>query len=222
MENLKLYNYFRSSTSFRVRIALNIKKLNYEYIPVHLLTDGGDQNKFSYRQLNPAGGVPTLVHDQTTVSQSVAILEYLDEVFPQTYQLLPKNNVDRAAIRQFCQIINSDMHAYNNLKTLKYLDQKLLITSDQKSAWSKHWLSDGLSACENTLKKSNSLYCFGDSVTMADVLLIPQLFTAVRFEIDIKQYPTLFKINENCMLNESFIKAHPFRQIDTPVELKIK
>lgn len=222
MNTIKLYNYFRSSTSFRVRIALELKKLSYEYIPVHLLNNGGEQNSEAYKKLNPMGGVPTLVHGTETIGQSYAILEYLDEAFPETAQLLPKDVKLKAHIRQFCQIINADTHAYSNLKTLKYLEKKLMINEDQKNEWNLHWLNEGLTACEKMLEKFHGKYCFGNTITMADAFLVPQLVTAMRFNVDIKTYPTLFKIYENCMNVEAFIKAHPFRQVDTPDDLRIK
>lgn len=221
MKNLKLYNYFRSSTSFRVRIALNIKNLAYEYIPVHLLNNGGEQNQPAYRTINPMGGVPALVDGSSEpIAQSSAIIEYLDEAFPQTVQLLPKNPHDKAKVREFCQIINADTHAYGNLKTLQYLEQKFAATTEQKNEWVQHWTSQSLTVCEKLLSKSAGKFCFGDQVTAADVFLIPQIITAQRFGLDTTKFSTITKVFNNCMDLESFQKAHPFRQIDTPDELK--
>ena len=221
MENITLYNYFRSSTSYRARIALHLKKLNFEYKPVHLLNNGGEQNSAEYRAINPMGGVPTLVHMGHAIAQSSAIIEYLDEAFPQTYQLLPKDAVTRGHIREFCQIINADTHAYGNLKTLGYLTKNFAMKDDQKSAWLNYWMNEGLSACEKILEKSSGQFCFGDTVTAADVFLVPAVTTAQRFEVDTKKYPNITRVFENCRVEEAFLKAHPFRQVDTPPELKI-
>ncbi len=221
MENITLYNYFRSSTSYRVRIALHLKKINFDYKAIHLLNNGGEQNSEQYRTINPLGGVPTLVHDQTTVAQSSAIIEYLDEAFPQTYQLLPKDVTTRAQIRQFCQIINADTHAYGNLKTLGYLTKNFAMKDDQKSAWLNYWTSEGLTACEKMLEKTSSKFSFGDQITAADAFLIPAVTTAHRFEVDTKKYTNIVRVFENCLKEEAFINAHPFRQIDTPAEFKI-
>lgn len=221
MENITLYNYFRSSTSYRARIALNIKKLHYEYKPVHLINNGGEQNAENYRKLNPMGGVPTLVHNGQVIAQSSAIIEYLDEAFPQTYQLLPREAYARAQVRQFCQIINADTHAYANLKTLQYLEKNYKITAEQKSAWLNYWMHEGLAACEKFLEKTAGKFCFKDQITAADVFLVPGVTTAQRFEIDTKKYPSITRVFENCLKEAAFIQAHPFRQIDTPAELKI-
>jgi maleylacetoacetate isomerase/maleylpyruvate isomerase len=221
MENITLYNYFRSSTSYRARIALHLKKLTFEYKPIHLLNNGGEQNSEAYRKINPMGGVPTLVHNGHSIAQSSAIIEYLDEAFPQSYQLLPKDIVTRAHIREFCQIINADTHAYGNLKTLGYLTKNFSMKDDQKSAWLNYWMHEGLTACEKILEKSSRKFCFGDSPSAADVFLIPAITTAQRFEVDTKIYPNMTRVFDHCLKEEAFLKAHPFRQIDTPAELKI-
>ncbi len=221
MQNITLYNYFRSSTSYRARIALHLKKLTFEYKPVHLLNNGGEQNSDAYRKINPMGGVPTLVHNGHTIAQSAAIIEYLDEAFPQSYQLLPQDTVTRAHIREFCQIINADTHAYGNLKTLSYLTKNFAMKDDQKSAWLNYWTHEGLAACEKILEKSSGQFCFGDTASAADVFLVPAVTTAQRFEVDTKRYSHITRVFDHCLKEEAFIKAHPFRQIDTPTELKI-
>lgn len=222
--SLKLYNYFRSSTSYRVRIALHLKNLSFDYIPVHLLKDGGEQNKSTYRELNPIGGVPTLVHNSLILGQSTAILEYLDENFPYSFQLFPKEPQQKAKVRQFCQIINADTHAYGNLRTLQYLEKNLQATEEQKKTWVQHWITEGLTACERSLSQNHKMkYAFHhNSITAAEVLLIPQIFTAQRFEVDLKPFPQLMRINDECLKIPAFQMAHPFRQIDTPEELRIK
>jgi maleylacetoacetate isomerase len=221
MSDLKLHNYFRSSTSFRVRIALEVKQLPYEYIPVHLLNGGGEQNKPEYRKLNPMGGVPTLVHKDFTLAQSDAIIEYLDEAFPQTHSLFPKNIQQKAKVREFCQIINADIHSYGNLKTLQYLEKNFSATEEVKNKWVQDWFTQGLSACEIILKKSAGIYSFSDTLTTADCFLVPLVFTANRFKVDLTGFKNINKVNENCLKLSSFQKAHPYRQPDTPNELKM-
>lgn len=221
MSHLKLYNYFRSSTSFRVRIALCLKNLDYDYIPVHLLNHGGEQNQPAYRAINPMGGVPSLVDkDLPPIAQSSAIIEYLDEAFPQTYPLLPQNPYQRAKIREFCQIINADTHAYGNLKTLQFLEKNFGASQDKKNEWVQHWINSSLAVCEKILLTSAGKFCFGDQITAADVFLIPQIFTAQRFGVNTDQYPTITKIYNQCMQIDGFQKAHPLKQIDTPEDLK--
>lgn len=221
MENIILYNYFRSSTSYRVRIALNIKNLTYEYKPIHLLNNGGEQNQEAYRKINPVGGVPTLIHNGFILSQSSVIIEYLDEAFPQTYALFPKELKTKSLVKQLCQIINADLHAYSNLKTLQYLEKKLSISGEDRKIWIHYWMQAGLSACEKILSDTADRFCFGSEVTAADLFLTPHMTTAERFEVDIKSFPLAYKVYQNCLSHPAFIKAHPFRQIDTPAELRV-
>lgn len=221
MSDLILYNYFRSSTSYRVRIALEAKGLTYTYKPVHLLHDGGEQNTESYRRLNPAGGVPTLQHGDRVISQSFAILEYLDEAFPQTPALMPADIFLRAKVRQFCEVINADIHPLQNLKVMQYLEKQAHFNAEQKAAWLNKWIINGLTAAEKTLESFAGRYCFGDTITAADAFLIPQLFSCKRFNVDITHFQLLSRINENCLQSEAFQKAHPYRQPDTPDDLRI-
>ncbi|OFZ31811.1 MAG: maleylacetoacetate isomerase [Bdellovibrionales bacterium RIFCSPHIGHO2_01_FULL_40_29] len=220
MKDLILYSYFRSSTSFRVRIALALKDLDYEYRPVHLLNNGGEQNQSPYRQINPIGGVPTLIHNGKTLSQSLVIMEYLDDAFPETYQLFPKSIFQRAKVKQFCENINADMHALGNLKVLQYLESKHGYTQSDKEAWVQHWFHQGFKALETMLAETATDYCFGEVITAADALLIPMMVTAERFKLDLTSYPLAMKIFKNCMQNSAFITAHPIRQPDTPNDLK--
>jgi len=221
MSQLTLYNYFRSSTSYRVRIALALKNLNYTYKPVHLLNSGGEQNAEAYRMLNPAGGVPTLVHNEKVISQSFAIIEYLDEVFANTTALFAQDSFTKAKIRQFCETINADIHPLQNLKVMQFLEKQLQVTHEQKNLWLNKWITEGLASVEKIIKPYAENFCFGSSVTAADLFLIPQLFSSQRFGVDITQFESLCKINENCLLLEAFKKAHPYRQIDTPEDLRI-
>jgi maleylacetoacetate isomerase len=216
MAQLKLYNYFRSSTSYRARIALHLKKLDFEYKPVHLLNNGGEQHSAEYRALNPVGGIPTLIDGDKVISQSFAIIEYLDEAFPQTYQLMPKETYLRAKVRQVCENINADIHPLQNLKVMQYLEKKNQYTQEQKDEWAQKWIKEGFEAAENILKPFAKTYAFGDQVTAADVFIVPQLFSAERFKVDISKYPILFQIGQNCAKLEAFQKAHPMKQVDTP------
>lgn len=221
MENLNLYNYFRSSTSYRARIALELKHLKYTYTPVHLVNNGGEQNSVEYRNLNPIGGVPTLIHDGKTISQSFAIIEYLDEVFPADPSFFSKDSYVKAKIKQACEVINADIHPLQNLKVTNYLERDLKLSAEQKNQWLSKWITEGLAAFEKTISPYAKQYCFGDQISAADIFLIPQLFTATRFNIDFSQFKLLSKINENCLALEAFKKAHPYRQPDTPEELLI-
>lgn len=217
MASIILYNYFRSSTSYRVRLALHMKGLHFEYKPVNLLK--GEQHSTEYRKLNPLGGVPTLVHEGKFIPESFAIMEYLDEVFPLP-ALFPKDPYLKARVRQVCEVINSFMHPMGNLRTLKYMEAHHGYSQEQKDQFVQHWATQGLETLETTLKEFAGTYSFGDQVTMADLFLIPQLLTCTRYKVDISKYPTLVKINENCQKLEAFQKAHPFKQIDTPEEFR--
>jgi maleylacetoacetate isomerase len=217
MAEIKLLNYFRSSTSYRVRIALALKGVSYDYVPVHLLNNGGEQNKPDYRALNPLGGVPTLVHGDFALSQSFAIIEYIDEIFPEIPQLFPKDTRSRAKVREFCQIINADMHSYGNLKTLQYLEKNWQVDAAQKNAFVANFFTQGLQACEAHLQKSSAQYCFGDTITAAECFLVPVLFTAQRFGVPLVNYPLCRSISERCLKLPAFMAAHPQNQTDTPL-----
>lgn len=215
MTELTLYNYFRSSTSYRVRIALYYKNLPFEYKPVHLLNNGGEQFFQDYKNMNPMSEVPTLIHEGLPLSQSMAIIEYLDEVFPSA-PLFPKEVQRRARVRQFCENINSFMHPLSNLKVLQYLEVNHNYKQAEKEIWVQHWLQKGFEAAENLLKKSHGHFCFGDQITAADLFLIPQVFSAQRYKVELGPYPLIQKINEHCLTLDFFKKAHPFRQPDCP------
>jgi maleylacetoacetate isomerase len=218
MSDLVLYNYFRSSASYRVRIALHWKGLAFKYEPIHLLNDGGEQHKPQYRALNPAGEVPTLIHGKRVISQSLAILQYLDEVFTPK-PLFPSEAYQKAQIWQFCEIINCTQ-PLQNLKVLQYLEAQVKISPEMKTDWLNRWVGDCLVTCEKILSAHSGNYCFGDQVSAADVFLIPQLFVVKRFEIDIKPYPNIQKVQKNCESLDAFLRGHPFRQPDTPPELR--
>ncbi len=215
---LKLYNYFRSSPSFRVRIALHLKGLEFEYIPVHLLNNGGEQHSLEYQKINPAREVPALWHEGAIISQSVAIIEYLDEAFPNP-PLYPKEPHMRARVRQLCEIINCT-HPLQNLKVLQFLEKELDVKEPKKIQWLTQWMQTGFQAYEDSVKPTAGQFSVGDQVTAADLFLVPQVLAAKRFNIDTTRYKLISRIDEACSNVEAFRKAHPTRQIDTPPELR--
>ncbi len=219
MKSLVLYNYFRSSTSYRVRIALHYKNLDFKYEPVHLVNNGGEQFRSQYVALNPMAEVPTLIHDRKVIGQSMAIIEYLDEVFPQN-PLFPKDPYVKAQVRQFCENINSFLHPLSNLKVLKKLENECQYDQQKKEAWIQHWSSHGLLALENLVTKTHGTYCFADNLTAADLFLAPALFSANRFNVDLTKYPILNRIDQHLNKLDCFIKAHPYNQPDSPAEVK--
>jgi maleylacetoacetate isomerase len=221
MASLTLYNYFRSSTSYRTRIALHYKNLEFEYKPVHLLNNGGEQHSEDYKKMNSMAEVPTLVHDGKVMGQSMAIIEYLDEVFPKN-PLFPKDPFKKTRVRQFCENINSFMHPLSNLKVLQYLEKNHQYDQAKKEEWVSHWLTKGFQALEQILKNEGGKFCFGNEVTAADMFLIPQIFSAERFKVSLEPFPLCRMINSECIKLESFKKAHPFRQPDTPEEARLK
>jgi len=179
---LRLYTYFRSSAAYRVRIALNLKGLAYEAVPVHLLRDGGQQNQPAYRALSPLGTVPALHTGGATLTQSLAIVEYLEETHPQP-PLLPASPEDRARVRALAQTIACDIHPVNNLRVLEYLGAHFSATREQKDAWYRHWVAAGLVAVERLLAAhpATGAFCHGDAPGLADCCLVPQVFNALRF-----------------------------------------
>lgn len=207
---LMLYDYFRSSASFRVRIALNLKNLDYQIIPIHLLNNGGEQFKDSYVALNPHSLVPTLQIDQQTLTQSIAIIEYLDEIQPEP-TLLPHHPFEKALVRSFALSIAADIHPLNNLRILKYITNEFHISEEQKKQWIQHWISLGFDGLEKQLstRKTTGPFCFGSQPTLADICLVPQMFNANRFECDLTRYPTLLQINEHCQQLPAFANAWP-------------
>jgi maleylacetoacetate isomerase len=207
---VKLYTYFRSSAAFRVRIALNLKGLAYEPQFVHLAK--GEHRKPEYGRVNRQGLLPTLVLDDgTRLTQSLAIMEYLEENHPQP-ALLPKDSVGRARVRSLCDLIACEIHPLNNLRTLQYLKRALGQSEEQVNAWYRHWIADGLAKLELDLGAGR--YCYGDSPTMADCCLVPQIFNAKRYECDLAPYPRTVRVFEQCMKLEAFERAQPSRQPD--------
>lgn len=214
MADFILYNYYRSSTSYRIRIALNHKNIPYEYQAVHLLNDGGEHKKPQYLNINPMGGVPTLVHKGKAISQSMAILEYIEEIAPSP-ALLPTSSYDKAKVRQICENINCELHPLANLRVMQYLEKKHSYNLEQKEEWIQHWNHIGLSAIEKILEKTSSEFAYGNTVTAADVFIVPHLYSSRRFKTDLSAYPNILKIEKNCLQLEAFKKAHPDLQIDS-------
>jgi maleylpyruvate isomerase len=213
---MKLYSYFRSSAAYRVRIALNLKGLGFETVPVHLLKGGGEQLSANYRSLNPTGLVPTLVDDGLTIGQSMAILENLDEVHPSP-ALLPADAPGRARVRAIAQTIACDIHPLNNLRVLKYLKHELKVDEEAKNAWYRHWIDVGLTSVEAMLagKPETGRYCHGDQPSFEDLCLVPQVFNARRFGCELSGFPTILRIDEACAQLPAFQKAAPEAQPDS-------
>lgn len=216
---MKLYSYFRSSASYRVRIALNLKGLPVETVPVHLVKHGGEQFAPQYRALNPDALVPVLLDDTggspAALTQSLAIIEYLDEIHPAP-PLLPQAAIDRAYVRGIALTIACEIHPLNNLRVLRYLVRELKVAEDDKNTWYRHWCEQGLASVEAMLARDNRVgkFCYGDSPTLADCFLIPQIANAQRFNCDLSRMPTIMRINDACLALPAFADAAPARQPD--------
>src|SRR5262245_7641799 len=210
---LKLYSYYRSSAAYRCRIALNLKGLARETAFVHLTKDGGQHNAPAYRALNPQALVPTLDHDGRVITQSLAIIEYLDEVQPEPPLLLGDAG-QRAKIRAFALAIACDIHPLNNLRVLNYLKGALQQSQAAADTWYRQWVDAGLAACEALLPAAASRFCFGSEPTLADICLVPQLYNARRFQCDLSALPRLLAIEEACTSLSAFALAAPEAQPD--------
>jgi maleylacetoacetate isomerase len=211
--DLTLYDYWRSSACYRVRIALNLKGLAFALKPVHLLKDGGEQHADAYRQVNPQEVVPALVDGQRVVRQSLAIIEYLDETRPQV-PLLPPVPRDRAHVRGLAQLVACDIHPLNNLRVMQYLEHELGAAQDARERWTRHWIDVGFKAFEAILAADAATgeFCHGDTPGFADACLIPQVYNANRFGVDMTPYPLIQAINERCLALAAFDAARPERQ----------
>lgn len=208
LRGMKLYNYFRSSASFRVRIALELKGLPYEYVPVHLVK--GEHKAEGYAAVSASGLVPTLeTDDRQLLAQSMAIIEYLDETHPQP-PLLPADALGRARVRALAQLIACEIHPLNNLRVLKYLVRELKVEEEAKNTWYRHWVRSGLESFEKELQRlPDATYCYGETPTLADCCLVPQVFNGQRFNVDFGGLPRTMKAFEACMQLAAFQKAQP-------------
>lgn len=213
MAALELYSYFRSSAAYRVRIALNLKKIPYEMRLVHLLER--EQRLDKYRTLNPQGLIPTLIDDGHPVVQSLAIIEYLEELYPEP-PLLPKDVRERAFARGLANLVACDIHPLNNLRVLTYLRDTLHQDEAARVAWIRHWIKEGFSALEEHLaaRRATGPFCLGDAPTVADICLVPQVFNARRFGCDLAAFPRIEAIDRNCLELAAFREAAPDRQPD--------
>ena len=205
---MQLYNYFRSSASYRVRIALALKGLEYDYMPVHLLKN--EQLGPAFAQISPAGLVPVLQDGDKLLTQSIAIIEYLDETHPEP-SLLPGDAFQRARIRALGQDIACEIHPINNLRVLRYLVRDLKVSEDDKNRWYRHWVETGLEAVERQLAVSADpgKFCFGDTPTLADCVLVPQIHNAQRMECRLDHVPTVMRVFGECMQLDAFSKTQP-------------
>ena len=209
---MKLYTYFRSSAAYRVRIALNIKGIATEQLPIHLTKDGGRQHTPEFRSVNPQARVPALVLDSGDIlTQSLAIIEYIDEVHPKP-PLLPPDPVERAKVRAFAQAIACDIHPLNNLIALQYLRRTLKHEQPAIDAWYHHWILQGFEALETMIAPGP--YCFGANVTIADVCLVPQMSNARRLNVPLDKFPKLVAIDAACLKLPAFDRARPENQPD--------
>jgi maleylacetoacetate isomerase/maleylpyruvate isomerase len=205
---MQLYNYFRSSASYRVRIALALKGLDYDYLPVHLVRK--EQLAESYRALSAAQLVPVLKDGDHVLTQSLAIIEYLDETHPEP-ALLPGDAFARARIRALAQDVACEIHPLNNLRVLRYLVHDLKVAEDDKNRWYRHWVESGLEAIERQLidNPATGRFCHGDTPTLADCVLVPQIHNAQRFKCNLEQVPTVMRVFDACMALDAFSKTQP-------------
>lgn len=211
---MKLYTFFRSSASYRVRIALNLKGLAYEQAPIHLRRGGGEQFSAAYRAINPQELVPALEDDGKIFTQSLAIIEYLEEKYPKP-ALLPADSAGRAIVRSMALIIACEVHPIQNLRVLNYLKSSYNQSDEQVNQWARHWIDLGLFALEQSIiKHGGGQFCYGQAPTLADICLIPQLGNARRFGCDLSRYPTILAIEKNCLALPAFADAAPERQPD--------
>jgi maleylacetoacetate isomerase len=213
---MKLYSYWRSTAAYRVRIALNVKKIEYETKAIHLVKDGGEQLQEDYRSVNPQSLVPALeTASGDVITQSLAIIDYLDEEFPGN-PLYPKDSIAKAKIKAMALSVACDIHPLNNLRVLKYLKGLELNQSDVDN-WYHHWIHKGFVAIEKQLESSHGSFCFGNEITVADIFLVAQVYNANRFKVTLEAYPLILKINGNCMRLKEFIDAAPENQPDCDI-----
>ena len=212
---MKFYGYFRSSASYRLRIALALKGIPHEQASIHLTRGGGEQFAAEFRRLNPQELVPVIEDNGHILTQSLAIMEYLEETHPAP-AILPKTPVERARVRALSLIMACEMHPLNNLRVLTYLTKQMGVSEDAKLAWYRHWIALGFTALEGLLAghPNTGRFCHGDTPTMADICLVPQVFNAKRFDCPLEAYPTLMRIHDACQALPAFADAAPAKQPD--------
>lgn len=212
---LTLHGYFRSSAAYRVRIALSLKGLSYRQVSVHLRK--GEQRDPKFLALNPQGMVPALVEGDAVLTQSPAILEYLDDAYPNKPPLLPAGPANRARVRALASVVTCDIHPLNNLRVLKYLTGPMGQSQDTVIVWYNHWIAEGFVALETMLSKDphTGRYCHGEVPTLADVCLAPQVFNSFRHQLDLTPYPTIRRLWDTYQEHPAFVAAHPDKQPDT-------
>lgn len=212
---MKLYTFFRSSASYRVRIALNLKGLKYEQAPIHLRRGGGEQLSAAYKAINPQALVPALEDGGKILTQSLAIIEYLEERYPQP-PLLPRDPADKALVRSMALVIACEIHPIQNLRVLQYVKREYGQSNEQVNRWAQHWINLGLAALEQMIvaQPRRGKFCFGDNPTLADICLVPQLGNARRYGCDLSPYPAIIEIEKNCMALPAFADAGPEKQPD--------
>ena len=214
---VRLYSYWRSSAAYRVRIALNLKGLPYETVPVNLARDGGEQHKPAFNDLNPQELVPVLLHGNRILRQSMAIMEYLDETFPSP-PLMPATARDRQRVRMIAQSIACDIHPLNNLRVMQFFEKTWSVPQAERDDWVRHWIRSGFDALEDTLadNPSTGTFCDGEQPTIADCCLVPQVFNAERFGVDMAPYQTIRRVVQACLALDEFQAARPENQPDAP------
>ena len=215
-DGVKLYSYWRSSAAYRVRIALNLKGIDYEIVPVHL--PGDEQHSDEFHAVNPQELVPVLVDRSRVIRQSMAIIEYLEEAYEGARKLLPATARERARVRGLAHIIAADIHPLNNLRVMQYLEREFNTPQVERERWTQHWIREGFTAFENLLADNPSTgeYCEGDEPTMADICLVPQVYNARRWSVDMTPFPLIQRISEACMKLDEFERARPENQPDAP------
>jgi maleylacetoacetate isomerase len=210
---VQLHSFFNSSTSYRVRIALALKGLAYETLPVNIRV-GEHRAADHVANVNPSASVPALIDGDFNLGQSLAIIDYLDQKYPEP-RLIPLEPVSRARVLEFASLISCDIHPVNNLRVLRYLETELKVTPQQKSAWYRHWIAEGMAAVERLLDRSNAgPWCFGAQLTLADLCLVPQVANALRMDCDLSAYPRSLAVYEHALKNAAFDTAQPQRQPD--------
>jgi maleylacetoacetate isomerase len=216
-EGLRLYSYWRSSAAYRARIALNLKGLAYELVPVSLTQNGGQQHSPDFHQVNPQELIPVLIHGERLIRQSMAIIEYLEETFDGP-RLLPVTARERARVRGLAQLVCCDIHPLNNSRVLQYLEREFNTPLVERERWVRHWIELGFAALEELLANNPSTgeFCEGDVPSIADICLVPQAYNALRFSVDMKKYPVISRIYDACLTMHEFSSARPENQPDAP------